>query len=334
MVTAEATDLVELAWREHSDAESSPSLDVIGVSRAFGKTYALRDVSLDVAPGEITALLGPNGAGKTTLLRILSGLVDPHQGEVRLLGKPLAQIRKRERRLIGLVPSGDRSFYLRLSGLENLVFFGRLYGLSHGAAVADAWLRLEQVGLGEVGRRPVAQYSHGMQKRLSVARALQGDPSVLLVDEATHDLDPNGARQIQELISSVAKRGAAVLWATQRLDEIRDFADSVVVLAKGEVRFSGPIDNLVSVLPSRRYLIRVSHEGSPEEFQERANSHHLGATASLALRDEDRFVLSLYDGGILSDAILALTGAGAQVLTCNELRSEIEQAFLELTEAS
>ncbi len=98
-------------------AEPPSAIEVRSVSRRFGEHEVLRDVSLRVAPGEIHALLGPNGAGKTTLLRILSGLVDPSAGAVELTARP------------GLVPSGDRTFYLRISGLENLVFFARMHGL-------------------------------------------------------------------------------------------------------------------------------------------------------------------------------------------------------------
>ncbi|MGH9195180.1 MAG: ABC transporter ATP-binding protein [Acidimicrobiia bacterium] len=311
----------------------SPSLEVIEVSRWFGGTRALDNVSLRVQPGEITALLGPNGAGKTTLIRILSRLLDPDSGEILLLGKPLSEIRKRDRRFLGLVPSGDRSFYLRLSGLENLVFFGRLYGYDLRTARGEARKRLDDVGLSNVGSKPVAQYSHGMQKRLSVARALIGDPSILLVDEATHDLDPRGALQIQELVASVAGQGAAVLWATQRLDEIRDFAGSVVVLAEGEVRYSGPVSHLSSVLPTRRYLLHVRHADTPERFLASAR-RALGDGASLEPHDATRYVLGLRNGGVLGDAVMALSRSNAAVLSCNELRSDIEQAFLELTDTA
>src|SRR5439155_16951566 len=106
------------------------------------------------------------------------------------------------------------------SGLENLVFFGRLHGLRRRAALERAREVLEQVGLQDVATRVVYSYSHSMQKRLSVARSLLTDPEVLFVDEATHDLDPEGALRIRELVSDVAARGAAVVWATQRIEEI------------------------------------------------------------------------------------------------------------------
>ncbi|HEV2786091.1 MAG TPA: ABC transporter ATP-binding protein, partial [Solirubrobacteraceae bacterium] len=222
------------------------------MSRAFGEREVLRDVSLLVRPGEIHALLGPNGAGKTTLLRILCGLTDPTSGSVELATRP------------GFVPSGDRTFYLRISGLENLIFFARMHGMRRSAARTRAREVLDLVGLGDALRRPVGRYSHGMQKRLSFARALLADARVLLVDEATHDLDPEGAERIRELTRDLAARGAAVLWTTQRVDEIRGFAGAITFLHRGEVRFAGSVAELIARGDtSPRYVMRVRN-GRPD----------------------------------------------------------------------
>ena len=109
--------------------------------------------------------------------------------------------------MFGLVPSGDRTFYLRLSALENLTFFGRLHGLRRAEAIRRGMECIEAVDLADVARKPVGEYSHGMQKRLSVARALLMDPAIMLVDEATHDLDLQAARRIQDLIADRSRQG-------------------------------------------------------------------------------------------------------------------------------
>ena len=184
------------------------------------------------------ALLGPNGAGKTTLMRILSGLVDPSAGSAYVLDRRAGRSREL-RALIGMVPPGDRTFYMRLSGLENLVFFARLHGLRRRAARERALELLAAVGLADAARRPISTYSHGMQKRLSFARALIADPALLLVDEATHDLDPVAAQQVRDLAAERAAAGTAVLWATQRIEELHGFADRVTVLDHGKVAFTG-----------------------------------------------------------------------------------------------
>ena len=189
-------------------------------------------IDLEVAAGEVHALLGPNGAGKTTLMRILSGLVDPSAGSAHVLDRRAGRSPEL-RALIGMVPPGDRTFYLRLSGLENLVFFARLHGLRRRAARARSLELLEAVGLGDAATRPISTYSHGMQKRLSFARALLSDPELLLVDEATHDLDPVAAQQVRDLTAARAATGTAVLWATQRIEELHGFAQRVTVLDRG-----------------------------------------------------------------------------------------------------
>src|SRR3954447_19062722 len=206
-----------------------PAVDVCDLERCFGAVEALRGVSFEVGAGEVHGLLGPNGAGKTTLMRILSGVVEPSGGYAYVLDRRAGRSREL-REQIGLVPSGDRSFYLRLSRLENLVFFARMHGSRPRAARARAVELLEAVGLEDAAARPVNTYSHGMQKRLLFARALLHSPAVLLVDEATHDLDPVAAEQVRVLTRSSARAGAAVLWATQRMEELSGFADGVTVL--------------------------------------------------------------------------------------------------------
>jgi ABC-2 type transport system ATP-binding protein len=301
--------------------------------RRFRKTLALDGVSLSVAPGEIHALLGPNGAGKTTLVRILSGLIGPTSGTAGVGGVDAATNPRELRRLIGIVPSGDRSFYLRISGFENLVFFARMYGLRRREAAERAREMLDHVGLADSAGKRVGEYSHGMQKRLSVARALLTDPRVLLVDEATHDLDPEGSRRVQALVTDIAERGAAVLWATQRLDEIRGLAGCVTLLHHGRVRFQGSVPSLLEHSVPRRYVVRLRN-GRPGISLTDAQSA-LGSKASITPPLEagsEHHAIALAEGAVLGDAVAALQNAQIQVLACRQERSEIEEAFLALTE--
>jgi ABC-2 type transport system ATP-binding protein len=226
--------------------EGAPAIDVRGLERRFGKREALRGVDLSVHAGHIHALLGPNGAGKTTLLRTLAGLIEPTAGTVRVAGVDAAKGPRGLRGIVGFVPSSDRSAYQRISGLENLAFYARLHGLRKRAAFARASEVLADVGLADCADDPVNTWSHGMQQRLSVARALLTEPPVLLVDEATHDLDPAAAANVRELIAACAERGAAVLWATQRLDELRGFAGQVTLMASGVAAFEGTVEALAA----------------------------------------------------------------------------------------
>ena len=322
----------DFAGRESSAAASV--IEASDVSRSFGGKPALEDVSLSVARGEIHALLGPNGAGKTTLLRILSGLLDADRGVVRVLGVDSRRSPRELRQRIGLIPSGDRSFYLRLSGLENLVFFGRLHGFPRRGAVRRSFELLEEVGLQGAAHERVGTYSHGMQKRLSVARALLVEPEVLLVDEATHDLDPEGSVQVRALVAACAVRGAAVLWTTQRLDEIRGFADSVTVIGEGRLRFAGSVPELLSYAPPQRYLLRVRNGRASGEALAAVLQTVVGDAATVSATsggNGDDFVLSLGAETALGDALRLLLDADVQIHACREEQSRIEDAFIQLT---
>ena len=305
-------------------------LNATAVSQCFGETAVLSDVSFAVRAGQIHALLGPNGAGKTTLIRVLAGLQHPTAGAVEIGGFRPTENARRFRARIGFVGSGDRTFYLRLSGLENLVFFARLYGMSRRQAVRRARAVLDDVGLADAARKPVGTYSHGMQKRLSVARALLASPPVLLIDEATHDLDPEAARRIRDLVTGEASRGAAVVWVTQRLDEIRGFANMVTLLQAGRQRFTGTVPQLMSRAAPRRYLLHIERDSGSAEALARVRTG-LAPNATLAQIDDDdpdHYVLWLTEGVILGDALGVLAAADVRLLSCQEERSEIEEAFL------
>jgi ABC-2 type transport system ATP-binding protein len=324
-----------LESREVGASSREPALEARHITRRFGALEALRDVSLAVEEGEIHALLGPNGAGKTTLLRILAGLIDADDGQILLRGRRVEEIGLRSyRKLFGVVPSGDRSFYLRISGLENLVFFGRLMGMRRSQATRRARECLEDVGLADAGKKRVGLYSHGMQKRLTVARALLMDPPVLFIDEATHDLDPEGARRVQDLVGARSDRGAAIVWATQRLEEIRGFAHRVTLLDKGDARFTGTVAQLTASYMTRRYVLRLREDSGDARGVATAGDEalrELGTLVPTQDSDPEHYLLSIRNEVILGDALAALTARGIEVLACREERSGIENAFLQLT---
>jgi ABC-2 type transport system ATP-binding protein len=309
-----------------------PAVEASGLTRRYGDKVALSGLSLRLQQGELVALLGPNGAGKTTLLRILAGQLAPSSGSVAVLGGDAFASPRELRERIGLIPTGDRSFYLRISAFENLLFFGRLHGLPRKEAAARALEALEQVGLRDEARSRVGFYSHGMQKRLSVARALLTKPTLLLVDEATHDLDPEGAQRVRDLVRNEAGRGAAVVWATQRVEEIRGFADRVVLLVDGRARFTGTVHELTAVAQPRRHVLRLRNCLPPGHAVLLAAQRALGDRGTLSNGgDPGLFLLSLADGAVLGDALAAITEAEIQVLACDRERSQVEEAFMSLT---
>jgi ABC-2 type transport system ATP-binding protein len=329
MLTADDTDQLKGSRPPGPPA----AIDVVDVARSFGPKQVLRDVSLAVEPGEIHAVLGPNGAGKTTLMRIVVGLTHPDDGSVWIEGEQTQEARSRdERRRVQMVPSGDRTLYLRISGIENLAFFGRLAGMSRKEALEAGYRSLEAVGLTDVAKQRVHTYSHGMQKRLSIARALLTEPPILVFDEATHDLDPAGAHTILELVRGAASRGTAVIWTTQRVEEIRGFCDRVTLLHEGTIRFSGSVPELIAQGSGRRYLVQLRTTDGRDPFAAATatNPAHV-VLERLEHGSEGQVRMSLGEQASVGDAIAALTGAGIDVVACHLEGSEIEDAFLRLT---
>lgn len=303
---------------------STPVVEVMRVDRSFGDLTVLTDVDFSVERGHIHGLIGPNGVGKTTLLRIVAGLVDPTSGQVRVLGGEASAESVRTR--IGWIPGGDRTFYLRLSGKDNLVFFGRMYGLSKRIATERATDLMDTVGLSEAGSRATGLYSKGMLKRLAAARALLPDPDLLLCDETTHDLDPDGAVAIRGLISRRAETGTAVLWATQRLDELSGFAHSVTVLSRRGVVFSGPMADLLSRLPRRSFRVGIGNEGG-------TGMGILDEMEGLEWkRDEQDVVVHVSAATTIGEVVSALAGAGVSVVRVNEEGSAVEAAYRHVLE--
>jgi ABC-2 type transport system ATP-binding protein len=230
------------------------------------------------------------------------------------------------------VPSGDRSFYLRISGLENLVFFARLYGAARRDAIRRAQEVLDEVGLAEAAKTRVGFYSHGMQKRLSVARALLTNPPILLVDEATHDLDPEGSSTVRDLVRAAVDRGTAVLWATQRVEEIRGFADRVTLLERGRARFQGTVSELLTRAGTRRFVVVLGTNGGGRLNDASELSAALGEAGRIAALegDDGTHLLVLAERASLGEALGALLATGATVLGCRQERPEVEDAFLQL----
>jgi ABC-2 type transport system ATP-binding protein len=181
------------------------------------EVVALRGVDLQVAGGEVVGLVGPNGAGKTTLLKIISTLLQPTTGRVLVDGYDPSHDARAVRDRIGLVLADDRALYWRLTGRENLEFFGVMHGLTRRDARARAGILLDQVGLASRDKL-VFGYSSGMRARLSLARALLARPPLLLLDEPTRALDPIACAAVAGMIRDLADEGIAVLLSSHRLD--------------------------------------------------------------------------------------------------------------------
>lgn len=199
---------------------------------------ALRGVSLRVDPGEILGVVGPNGAGKTTLVKIVATLLEPSGGEVLVDGVDVTRDPVRARRRIGLMFADDRVVYQRLTGRQNLEFFGVISGLSRPEARRRADALLERLDLARRDKQ-VFGYSSGMRSRLNLARALLAEPALLLLDEPTRSLDPLATAFVEDLLVDLASEGRAILLASHDLGQVAARCHRLVVIIDGQCRFTG-----------------------------------------------------------------------------------------------
>lgn len=233
MVVNEAIKAIELS-------KTYVSKEKIGIfSKKKRIIKALNNVSFSVFKGEIFSLVGPNGAGKTTTIKILSTLLLPDSGEAYVNGYSVTKQAGKVRESIGIMLYPDKGFYARLSGLENLIYYGRLYGLHKSEAIKRAYSLLKEVGLESDAKRRVEEYSLGMKAKLSIAKALINDPPILFLDEPTLGLDPLSARKIRSMIKELSKKGKTILLTSHNMWEVENLSDRIAVINQGSIIMSG-----------------------------------------------------------------------------------------------
>jgi ABC-2 type transport system ATP-binding protein len=231
-----------------------PEIELSGVSRRFGGTWAVSDLSLTLPPGEVVGLVGPNGSGKTTTIRLMLGLIRPTAGQVRIDGRPLAGGPDAiDCRLGALVERP--AFYGWLTAQENLRHLG---GLRFRVTPEEVSQALETVGLAAHRDRAVAGFSTGMQQRLAVALALLGQPRLIVLDEPTSGLDPEFRVIVRDMLRRIREsRQATVLVSSHLLWELEAVCGTVALLREGRAVLSGRLDELLRAAGPARFLVRA-----------------------------------------------------------------------------
>lgn len=228
---------------------SEPVVQTAGVTKVFKdfwrrpRVEAVKDLNLEIRPGEIFGLLGPNGSGKTTTIKMLLGLLYPTRGRISIFGKPPTDVSVKAR--IGFLPEESYLYRFLVAG-ETLDFFGRLFQLPARIRRDRTERLLDMVGLRHEAKRPVGEYSKGMARRIGLAQALINDPEFLILDEPTSGLDPIGARQIKDVIRTLGEKGKTILLSSHVLADVEDVCDRVTILYGGQQRAAGDINDLLS----------------------------------------------------------------------------------------
>ena len=221
------------------------ALAVEGVSKRFGGFQAVDGLSFEAEHGRLTGFLGPNGAGKTTTLRMILGLVAPDQGRVVVLGsQDVRQVRDR----VGFLPE-ERGLYRRMTPVDAIVFFAGLKGMAAGPAKRRALELLEANGLGHAARLQIRRLSKGMAQKVQLLSAIAHDPDLVILDEPFSGLDPLAQQTLEDLLRSLAARGAAVIFSTHVMQHAERLCERVVLIAGGRKVFDGSVPEARSAAP-------------------------------------------------------------------------------------
>ena len=292
------------------------AIEVNGLSKRFGSVRAVDDLSFEVAAGRVTGFLGPNGAGKSTTLRMILDLIRRDGGTASFGGRRYAELPHPSRH-VGTVLE-DASFHPGRTGRDHL----RVLAVAgrHPAGRVDEVLR--EVGLTAAAGRRVKGYSMGMRQRLAIAAALLGDPEVLILDEPANGLDPPGIRWMRDLLRAQAARGRAVLVSSHLLSEVAQSVDDVVVIARGALRASGPLERVLGDGGQTVTRVRAADPGALAAVlrEHGVPAHRDGGEALLAPGTEPALV-----GALAAEHRLALVELGA-------VSRSLEDAFFALTE--
>jgi ABC-2 type transport system ATP-binding protein len=287
-----------------TETSANRALDAVSVSgltkvfksgltkRAF---VAVRDLSLTVKSGEVYGLIGPNGSGKSTTMKVILGLLAPTAGETRIFGRDSKEVASRSE--VGFLPENPY-FYKHLTGLETLLFYGRLCGLSGARLRERAAEMLALTDLEDAAGRRVGGFSKGMLQRLGLAQALIHEPRLVVLDEPTAGVDPAGSRKIRDLILSFRERGLTVLVTSHLLEQMQEVCDRVGIMAHGVMVKEGRLEDLIAV------------ENQTELVLENVDEALLGRIREM----------------------VAASGDGARVVRTGSPRTTLERLFLESTD--
>ncbi|MHB8521800.1 MAG: ABC transporter ATP-binding protein [Limisphaerales bacterium] len=254
----------------HPPAASAPEaiVAVRGLTKIFKdfwgrpKARAVDNVDFEVRRGEVFGLLGPNGSGKSTTVKMLLGLLYPTHGLIEVFGHSPRHVATKSR--IGYLPE-ESYLYRYLDSSETLDFFGHLFVLPEAERRKRTEQLLEMVGLSQVRRRVVGEFSKGMQRRIGLAQALINDPDLVILDEPTSGLDPIGCREVKDLILALARRGKTVILSSHLLADVEDVCDRVVIYYGGRIQAMGTLKELLATPDS----IRVTMPTLPRETMQR-----------------------------------------------------------------
>lgn len=308
-------------------ATPTPAIEVRGLEKRFGDNKAVDGIDLVVPSGIIYGVLGPNGAGKTTTINMLATLMRPDEGSAKIFGHDVVREAQVVRQLIG-VTGQYASVDEKLSAVENLVIFGRLLGLNKADARSKADELLEEFGLTEAAKRPLAKFSGGMRRRLDLAASLIAQPPLIFLDEPTTGLDPRTRNQMWATIRRLVKNGSTILLTTQYLEEADQLADRIAVIDKGHVVAEGTPDELKKSIGDATLILGITDKKHMKDTVKIVES----TLKSKSQQPEPTVVTApMKDADTVTDLLIKLRKADIEIDELSVQKPTLDEVFFAIT---
>jgi ABC-2 type transport system ATP-binding protein len=309
-------------------------IEVDSVTKRFEDTVAVDNISMTIAKGELFGLLGPNGAGKSTLTKMISGMLNPTSGTIKVGNYSIQKEPMKVKEILGVVPQ-DIVLYDYLNARENLAFYGRLYGLSGRKLKTriDELLKFTQLDEKAV-KRHVSTYSGGMKRRVNIAAALLHEPQVILLDEPTAGLDPQNKHALWEIIQTLRKQEKTIMLTTHMMDEAEELCTKVAIMDHGKIIALGSPSQLVKKVKMENTITVVPDKTSPklvELIKSISEVKNVYTAHDETDKRETLKVITDDPDDILPDVVSAIVNEGTKVLSVQLSRVTLEDVFITLT---
>jgi len=303
------------------------AIEVRNLKKSFGDFQAVQDASFNADTGEVLSLLGPNGAGKSTTISMLSGLLMPTDGDASIMGHSVTKEPEAAKASLGVVPQ-DIALYLDLSARENLVFWGKMYGLRGAVLKSRVDEVLEVIGLADRQKDHVGKFSGGMKRRVNIGAALLHKPDVIIMDEPTVGIDPQSRRHILDNVKELNQQGMTVLYTTHYMEEAAELSHHIAIMDKGKVIAYGTHDELIKMV-GEQTRIDVTLNAEAEKILDAWR-----ATEGVARIDStDGKITALVDDSnrVLPRLFDAASKHGVRITSVDIQEPNLETVFLHLT---